>query len=50
MQLFSTEENTKYIDRHYFIQDRPHLTQEPQVVSTEGVRIRRKKELFIIQF
>lgn len=45
---FSTEKNTKYINHHYFIQDWPHLTQEPHVVSR--VRIGRKKELFTIQF
>lgn len=49
-KLFSTEENTKYMDHNYFIQDWPHLTQEPQAVSIERVRNGRKKELFIIQF
>lgn len=49
-KLFSTEENTKYTDHNYFIQDWPHLTQESQVVSIERVRNGRKKELFIIQF
>lgn len=44
------EKHAKHIDHHYYRQDWPHLTQEPQVVSTERVRIHRKKEFFIIQF
>lgn len=50
IKLLSPKENNEYINHRYLIQDWPHLTQEPQLVSTERLRTGRKEELFIIQF